>query len=78
MGKKKKEDNLKINKDELIEKLWSNGLNGMLDAIEEKVNASYKKGFKKGKKKATYDDGYKDGYNKGFFDGCSDADTRYS
>ena len=65
-------------KDELIEKLWSNGLNGMLDVIEEKVNASYKKGFKKGKKKATYDDGYKDGYNKGFFDGCSDSDTRYS
>ena len=51
MSKKKKKDSLKINKDELIEKLWSNGLNGMLDVIEKKLMLLIKKTLKKERKK---------------------------
>lgn len=77
-SKKDKKDKLKIDKEELIKVLFSDGIEKMLDILEKKVKTAYKKGYKKGQKHTSYEDGYKDGEAKGFGDGYSDSNTRYT
>lgn len=78
MSKKDKKNKLKINKEELIKVLYSDGIEKMLDILEKNIKTAYKKGYKKGQKHTSYEDGHKDGEAKGFSDGYSDSNTRYT